>query len=132
MTNQVKREAFEASFKLSEIFKRESRIRNKDILEFSETAGIYFNIIVNDAWNMWQAASIVPEGFVLIPRVITEEWMEAYVGRAVDEYCKDFENLPYYVRENELSEVIEDHRKPIRIAHKRLMQVIEAQEQNND
>ena len=55
--------------------------------------------------------------------------MAAYIDPAVNEYCNDFKDLPFHVRESELPEVRESHRKPIRHAHKRLMQVIEAREQ---
>lgn len=63
------KEAFESKFKLNAIYERESRIRKNNILEFAETAGIYFNIVTNNAWELWQAAQAqaVPEGFVLVP-----------------------------------------------------------------
>ena len=62
------KEAFESKFKLNAIYERESRIRKNNILEFAETAGIYFNIVTNNAWELWQAAQAqaVPEGFVLV------------------------------------------------------------------
>ena len=50
------KEAFETQFKLNAIYERESRIRKNNILEFSETAGIYFNIVTNSAWQLWQEA----------------------------------------------------------------------------
>lgn len=68
--------------------------------------------------------------FVLVPRVITDEWMAVYVDPVVAKYCKDYEDLPFSVEESELPEIRESHRLPIRNAHRRLMQVIEAQEQN--
>ena len=57
------KEAFESKFKLNAIYERESRIRKNNILEFAETAGIYFNIVTNNAWELWQAAQAqaVPE-----------------------------------------------------------------------
>lgn len=63
----IQKEAFESNFKKTEIYRRECAIRGKDILEFSKTMGGYFNIVANDAWNMWQAAKAqaVPEGFGL-------------------------------------------------------------------
>ena len=70
--------------------------------------------------------------FVLVPRVITDEWMAVYVDPVVTKYCKDYEDLPFSVEESELPEIQESHRLPIRNAHKRLMQVIEAQEQSHD
>lgn len=77
-------------------------------------------------------AQAVPEGFVLVPRVISDEWMAFYIDSVVTEYCKDYENLPFAVEESELPEIRESHRLPIRNAHKRLMQVIEALEQSHD
>ncbi len=70
--------------------------------------------------------------FVLVPKVITDDWMKNYIESKVSDYCDDFKDSPFYVRESELPGVKEDHRKPIRNAHTRLMQVIEAQEQAND
>lgn len=80
----------------------------------------------------WKEEQAVPEGFVLVPRVITDEWMAVYVDPVVTKYCKDYEDLPFSVEESELPEIRESHRLPIRNAHKRLMQVIEAQEQSHD
>ncbi len=110
---------------------------------------------VNTGWAMWKKAinftkAQVPESnallsaamdavqklgsgdFVLVPRVITDEWMAVYVDPVVAKYCKDYEDLPFSVEESELPEIRESHRLPIRNAHKRLMQVIEAQEQSHD
>ncbi|CAD9196852.1 hypothetical protein [Acinetobacter bohemicus] len=110
---------------------------------------------VNTGWAMWKKAinftkAQVPESnallsaaidavqklgsgdFVLVPRVITDEWMAVYVDPVVTKYCKDYEDLPFSVEESELPEIRESHRLPIRNAHKRLMQVIEAQEQSHD
>ncbi|RFC82066.1 hypothetical protein, partial [Acinetobacter sichuanensis] len=70
----------------------------------------------------------VPEGFVLVPRVITDEWMTTFIDQTVSDYCKDFEDSPFHVRESELPGVKENHRLKIRNAHKQLIQVIEAQE----
>lgn len=53
MDLQKEREAFELSFKSTQIYCRECAIRGKDILEFSKTMNGYFNIVTNDAWNMW-------------------------------------------------------------------------------
>ena len=94
--------------------------------------------MLNMAWEMWSSAKhsvkaqAVPEGFVLVPRVITDEWMAVYVDPVVTKYCKDYEDLPFSVEESELPEIRESHRLPIRNAHKRLMQVIEAQEQSHE
>ncbi|OTG64378.1 hypothetical protein B9T25_13130 [Acinetobacter sp. ANC 4470] len=74
---------------------------------------------------------VVPEGFVLVPRVITDDWMATYVDPAVSNYCKDYEDLPFSVDDSELPEIREAYRLPIRNAHKRLMQVIKAQEQSH-
>ncbi|MOA03436.1 hypothetical protein D3C78_1229430 [compost metagenome] len=56
MKIQEGRKAFESQFKSNAIYERESRIRKNNILEFAETAGIYFNIVTNNAWELWQAA----------------------------------------------------------------------------
>ncbi|CAM0562576.1 hypothetical protein ACPD9D_09250 [Acinetobacter baumannii] len=71
---------FESQFKTTEIFKRESAIRKNDILAFSETMNGYFNIVTNDAWQLWNKAKAetVPEGYVLLPRVPTEKMFQAY------------------------------------------------------
>lgn len=82
--------------------------------------------------ELQKAKASVPEGFVLVPRIITDEWMEVYVDQVITKYCMDYEDTPHYVRENELPELREDQRLPIRRAHERLMQVIEAQEPSND
>ncbi|MFP1156704.1 hypothetical protein ACLD07_04405 [Acinetobacter baumannii] len=47
---------FESQFKTTEIFKRESAIRENNILAFSETMNGYFNIVTNDAWQLWNKA----------------------------------------------------------------------------
>ncbi|SSI88626.1 Uncharacterised protein [Acinetobacter baumannii] len=54
---------FESQFKTTEIFKRESAIRENNILAFSETMNSYFNIVTNDAWQLWNKAKAqtVPE-----------------------------------------------------------------------
>ncbi|HCM32083.1 MAG TPA: hypothetical protein DIC32_11910 [Acinetobacter radioresistens] len=63
MDLKKEREAFELSFKSTQIYRRECAIRGKDILEFSKTMNGYFNIVTNDAWNMWldAKAQAVPE-----------------------------------------------------------------------
>ena len=68
MDIQKEREAFELSFKSTQIYCRECAISGKDILEFSKTMNGYFNIVTNDAWNMWldAKAQAVPEGFVVV------------------------------------------------------------------
>ena len=75
-------------------------------------------------------AQAVPEGLVLVPRVITDEWMAVYIDPVVSSYCKDYEALPFSVEESELPEIRESYRLPVRNAHRCLMRVIEAQEQN--
>ncbi|CAI3150940.1 hypothetical protein ACT4VI_07605 [Acinetobacter baumannii] len=61
---------FESQFKTTEIFKRESAIRKNDILAFSETMNGYFNIVTNDAWQLWNKAKAetVPDTHILIPK----------------------------------------------------------------
>lgn len=73
-----------------------------------------------------------PEGFVLVPKVITDEWMAVYVEPEVSKYCKEFEGLPFAVTEKDLPMIQEDFRRPIKAAHSRLMKVIEAQEQSHE
>ncbi|AWS01241.1 hypothetical protein ACBY42_10790 [Acinetobacter baumannii] len=65
---------FESQFKTTEIFKRESAIRKNDILAFSETMNGYFNIVTNDAWQLWNKAKAetVPEGYCLVPKEIPD------------------------------------------------------------
>ena len=77
-------------------------------------------------------AQAIPKGFVLVPKVITNEWMATYVDQVVSDYCKDYEDLPFAVDESELPELKESFRLPIRNAHKHLMKVIEAQEQSHE
>ncbi|WP_342252792.1 hypothetical protein Q7565_05385 [Acinetobacter baumannii] len=71
---------FESQFKTTEIFKRESAIRKNDILAFSETMNGYFNIVTNDAWQLWNKAKAeaVPEDYCLVPKVPTEKMFQAY------------------------------------------------------
>ncbi|HGW3984071.1 TPA: hypothetical protein ACNICG_003430 [Acinetobacter baumannii] len=65
-----RREAFEVAFKKTEIYKRESNIRENCILEFSESMNGYFNIVTNEAWTLWLS---VPEGYALLPIKPTKE-----------------------------------------------------------
>lgn len=88
--------------------------------------------VVNSGWLSWQAAKATPEGFVLVPKVITDEWMAVYVDPEVSKYCKEFEGLPFAVTEKDLPMIQEDFRRPIKESHSRLMKVIEAQEQSHD
>ncbi|HFF5005141.1 TPA: hypothetical protein ACGDLI_002664, partial [Acinetobacter baumannii] len=45
-----------------------------DILAFSETMNGYFNIVTNDAWQLWNKAKAetVPEGYCLVPKEIPD------------------------------------------------------------
>ena len=70
--------------------------------------------------------------FVLVPRVISDEGMATHVNQVIGNYCKDYEDLPFAVDESELPELKENFRLTIRSAHKRLMKVIEAQEQSHE
>jgi hypothetical protein len=79
-----------------------------------------------------EEANAVPEGFVLVPEVISDEWMEVFVEQKLSEYCKSYEELPFSVKDEELPDLREDFRLPIRNAHKRLMLVIEAKEKSHD
>ncbi|MNE58358.1 hypothetical protein D3C80_1533810 [compost metagenome] len=85
------KEAFESKFKLNAIYERESRIRKNNILEFAETAGIYFNIVTNNAWELWQAAQAqaVPEGFILVPQEPTELFKEHLKNHLFDLWAGD-------------------------------------------
>jgi hypothetical protein len=81
----IQKEAFESNFKKTEIYRRECAIRGKDILEFSKTMGGYFNIVANDAWNMWQAAKAQA-----VPEVITignelQSWVAVWSFSAKNE-----------------------------------------------
>lgn len=93
---------------------------------------------VNTGWAMWKKAikfteqQATPEGFVLVPKIITDEWMAVYVDPEVSKYCKEFEGLSFAVTEKDLPMIQEDFRRPIKAAHSRLMKVIEAQEQSHD
>lgn len=86
---------------------------------------------INFSWKLWQEKA-TPEGFVLVPKIITDEWMAVYVDPEVSKYCKEFESLPFAVTEKDLPMIQEDFRRPIKAAHSRLMRVIEAQEQSHD
>ena len=113
--------------------------------------GEYVYKEIHEAKLMWQEAkNQVPESnallsasldaiqklgsgdFVLVPRVISDEWMATHVNQVIGNYCKDYEDLPFAVDESELPELKENFRLTIRSAHKRLMKVIEAQEQSHD
>ena len=97
----------------------------------SDGSVIWYKAQARQLWDFWQAKTqAVPEGFVLVPRVITDEWMVAYVDQAVAEYVKDYEDLPFSVKDYELPGIKEGFRLPIRNAHMRLMRVIKAQEQD--
>ena len=101
--------------------------------ELEKENGEYTSSKAQMGWEMWQVAKVqsVPEGFILVPRVISDEWMAVYIDSVVTKYCKDYENLPFSVEESELPEIRENHRLPIRNAHKRLIHVIEAQEKGS-
>lgn len=120
------REAFEIAY--SEIFSPIVK-RPYPVLE----NGDYKYIEIDQAWKLWQAKSqSVPEGFVLVPKVISDEWMEVFVEQKLSEYCKSYEGLPFSVKDDELPDLREGFRLPIRNAHKRLMLVLEAQEQSHE
>ena len=54
---EMKRQAFEAYFKNTEIYNRECHVRKADILEsWSEHLSYYSNIIAHESFLMWQAA----------------------------------------------------------------------------
>ena len=54
---EMKRQAFEAYFKNTEIYNRECHVRKADILKsWSEHLSYYSNIIAHESFLMWQAA----------------------------------------------------------------------------
>ena len=69
---------FESQFKTTEIFKRESAIRKNDILAFSETMNGYFNIVTNDAWQLWNKAKAET-----VPVWISADFMKPDEGNLV-------------------------------------------------
>lgn len=97
MNIEKERKAFESRFKTTEIYSRECKVRNKDILaEFSATMGGYFNIVANESWQMWQAAKAqVPEGFVLVSAEQLNQW--SHMANAAEQYgcCECFESRGY-------------------------------------
>lgn len=97
-----------------------------------DMAGCTFTEIVERMFDELSKEKATPEGFVLVPKVITDEWMAVYVDPEVSKYCKEFEGLPFAVTEKDLPMIQEDFRRPIKAAHSRLMKVIEAQEQSHD
>jgi len=115
MDNRKEKEAFEDNFRKTEIYRRECAIRGKDILEFSKTMGAYFNIVTNDAWNMWQEskAQAVPEGFILMPK----------------EPSADLVNHGHQVFLGHFNEGGQTGGRSLYFAYKAM---IEAQEQNHD
>ena len=98
------KEAFEAHFKSTQIYCRECAIRGKDILEFSKTMGGYFNIVANDAWDMWQEAKAqaVPEWISVSDRMPPVDetvlvcWDHAPDVEPDKEYTTIDENLDEY------------------------------------
>ncbi|HAV5770539.1 TPA: hypothetical protein JI173_09780 [Acinetobacter baumannii] len=91
---------FESQFKTTEIFKRESAIRKNDILAFSETMNGYFNIVTNDAWQLWNKAKAqaVPD------KIINE--IQAWIAKESFMSYEAFDGL-FVVDANELAEFIE-------------------------
>ena len=129
------KEAFESKFKLNAIYERESRIRKNNILEFAETAGIYFNIVTNNAWELWQAAQAqaVPEGFVLVPKLLSDELADEL---AIDAFNNIQSMFDYEHRGSTAT-----HREEIRLRwcknkardfQENYKAMIEAQEQSHD
>ena len=98
---------------------------------FSKSHGdVYANNKLQFAWETWQAAKAqVLEGFALVPKTITDEWMGPFVVRLVCDYVEEYKGLPFEVKDSEIPGIEENYRWPIRQAHEKLMKVIEAQEQ---
>ncbi|MFV5388806.1 hypothetical protein [Acinetobacter baumannii] len=91
---------FESQFKTTEIFKRESAIRQNNILAFSETMNSYFNIVTNDAWQLWNKAKAQP-----VPNQIINE-IQAWIAKESFMSYEAFDGL-FVVGANEIAEFIE-------------------------
>lgn len=63
--------------------------------------------------------------YVVMPKVISDEWMANYIEPKVKEYCDQFSDQSYAVTDEELPSIKNDFRKPIRNAHAQLIKVIE-------
>ncbi|EKA72286.1 hypothetical protein [Acinetobacter baumannii] len=91
---------FESQFKTTEIFKRESAIRENNILAFSKTMNGYFNIVTNDAWQLWNKAKAQA-----VPDQIINE-IQAWIAKESFMSYEAFDGL-FVVDANELAEFIE-------------------------
>lgn len=74
-------------------------------------------------------AQAVPEGYALIPREISNEWMFAYVDPKVKEYYAEFEGVSFAPTQEDLPSILEDHHKPLRNAHALMMRIVDAHDQ---
>lgn len=97
--------------------------------ELEKEDGEYTHSNSQMAWEIWKVKAQVPEGFVLVPKTITDEWMSPFVVRLVCDYVEEYKGLPFEVKDSEIPGIEENYRWPIRQAHEKLMKVIEAQEQ---
>ncbi|MDC5481457.1 hypothetical protein OHW97_14925 [Acinetobacter baumannii] len=91
---------FESQFKTTEIFKRESAIRENNILAFSKTMNGYFNIVTNDAWQLWNKAKAQA-----VPDQIINE-IQAWIAKESFMSYEAFDGL-FVVGANEIAEFIE-------------------------
>ncbi|KRJ24045.1 hypothetical protein MSC36_09715 [Acinetobacter baumannii] len=91
---------FESQFKTTEIFKRESAIRKNDILAFSETMNGYFNIVTNDAWQLWNKAKAETVPDQTINEI--QSWIAVQSTQAME-----LDGEAFVVDANELAEFIE-------------------------
>ncbi|MEC6441721.1 hypothetical protein VXS58_17925 [Acinetobacter baumannii] len=91
---------FESQFKTTEIFKRESAIRKNDILAFSETMNGYFNIVTNDAWQLWNKAKAQA-----VPNEIINEIQSWVAVQSIQ--AMELDGEAFVVGANELAEFIE-------------------------
>jgi len=91
---------FESQFKTTEIFKRESAIRKNDILAFSETMNGYFNIVTNDAWQLWNKAKAQA-----VPNEIINEIQSWVAVQSIQ--AMELAGEAFVVGANELAEFIE-------------------------
>lgn len=119
MNIQEMNQAFESNFKKTETYRRECKIRGKDVLEFSETMQAYFNIVVNEAWTMWQQAikNAVPDWAVIAPR-LSANYLYSKVPELGFKSQDEKETVLYHLnymasefKEDAKKFVIDDHEK---------------------
>ena len=131
MTDLEKREAFEAWLFSTEKFKT----RNKNFLFMLDEYGNYEDIPVLEHWQTWQAAKaqVVQEGFVLVPKLLSDELADEL---AIDAFNNIQSMFDYEHRGSTAT-----HREEIRLRwcknkardfQENYKAMIEAQEQTHD